>query len=184
MRGRAQQTRTRTYWTKERVVKALALFFRTYSFAPTATAQYHDLVKGTGMTVEREFPSTYAVLRYFPTFRQAWAAAGVLTDRLNEAWTETEEWYLREAVGILSRAEIARDLRRSEGAVKRRMYDLGVDARDRWGWTPHRIEEHLQIPGARIATLMERGELPYFRGKYLIYIDPADLIGLEGITWR
>src|SRR5262249_19840961 len=151
------------YWTRPHVLAGLALFFRTYGFAPTSTAAWHRLVKGTGSKHERDFPSFYAVLRYFKTFREAWEAAGVLTDRSCEPWTEIEEWYLREAVGILTRAEIAQDLRRTEGSVKRRMYDLGIEARTHWGWTLHRVEEHLQVPACTLTRHIDRGDLPFFR---------------------
>jgi hypothetical protein len=78
------------------------------------------------------------VLRYFATFRAAWAAAGVEVGRSEEAWTALEDWYLREGAGLISRAELARDLRRTPDAVHRRLYDLGLHSYQRWGWTLHR----------------------------------------------
>lgn len=177
-------TRSQEYWTKARVMVGLGLFLRFYNFAPTSTEEYHAITKNTGKAHERDFPSAYAVLKWFATFRQAWTAIGVTVDRAHEPWTEAEDWYLSEATGIIARAQIARDLMRPEGAVKRRLYDLGIDARTRWGWTINRACEHLQISTHVLTAHADRGDLPYFRGNQFIYIDPADLIGLSGIDWR
>jgi hypothetical protein len=136
------------------------------------------------MTVDRDFPSFYAVLRWFPTFRAAWTAAGVVVDRSHEEWTEIEEWYLRESIGILSRKQIAEDLRRSADAVHRRLYDLGYNTRNHWGWTTNRAALALSLHDSVLRIHIKRGNLPCFLGNWFIYVDPADLIGLEGIDWR
>ena len=183
-RGIQPATRPLTYWTRTRVLAGMQLFFKRHGFAPTATEPYHNLVKGSGMTYHRDFPSAYAVLRWFSSFREAWTAAGVEVDRGWEPWTADEDWYLHEATGILSRKQIAFDLRRTQDSVHRRQYDLGLNARTRWGWTVHRVGEALRVPGHRITTYIERGDLPCFRGNHYIYLDPADLIGLPVVDLR
>jgi len=183
-RGYRPPTRRATFWTKERVLRGLRLFYKKYGLAPVNTHDYHSIVKDSGVGSQRDFPSFYGVLRYFGTFRQAWTAIGIEVDRGWEPWSETEDWYLREATGILSRKQIAIDLRRTENAVHRRQYDTGLNARTRWGWTIHRAGAALQIPEHWLTTHVERGDLPIFRGNRLIYIDPADLIGLDGLDWR
>lgn len=184
MRGRRPITRDSTYWTKARVIAGLKLFFKYNQFTPTSFHHYHSLTRYTGMTHERDFPSAYGIFRWFETMRQAWEAAGITVDRSHEPYTELEDWYLYEAAGILSRAQIAADLRRTEGSVKRRWYDLGIDARTRWGWAIHRIAEHTQIPAHLFDGYMYRGDLPYFRGNRFIYIDPGDLPDIDIIDWR
>jgi hypothetical protein len=183
-RGVRPMTRSSSYWSKERVLNGLRLFYKAYGFAPTSTEAYQAIVKNTGFTYGRTFPSFYAVLRYFSSFREAWTAIGVDVNRSEEPWTEDEEWYLRQATGILSRAQIAIDLKRTANAVHRRLYDLGLTARTRWGWTVHRVGAALKIPEHKLTTHIDRGDLPFFRGSWCIYVDPADLIGLPGIDWR
>lgn len=162
----------------------LQLFYQTHGFAPTSTEAYHAITKGSGFTVQRDFPSHSGVLRCFSSFREAWTAAGVVVDRGWEPWSELEEWYLREATGLIPRTQIAIDLRRTDAAVKRRQYDLGIHARTHWGWSIHAAAEAVKMPGHRFSIHIERGDLPIFRGNKHIYIDPADLIGLSGIDWR
>lgn len=183
-RGHRPATRRATFWTRDRVIRGLKLFYKNYGFAPCNTADYHSIVKDSGMNQQREFPSFYGVLRYFASFREAWTALGVEVNRGWEPWTDVEKWYLSEATGILSRKQIAIDLRRTENAVHRRQYDEGLNARTRWGWTLHRAGAALQIPEHCLTTHVERGDLPIFRGNFVIYIDPADLIGLGGLDWR
>lgn len=185
MRGRnPHRMRKTSYWNRARVIAGLRRFYERFAVAPTAHHLYHAIVKGDGRTWQREFPAAYAVALFFPTMRQAWTAAGIFLDRSHEPYTVEEDWYLHEAVGILSRAQIAEDLRRTEGSVKRRMYDLGIDARTRWGWALHRVAEHTQVPGHLFDGYFYRGELPYFRGNRFIYIDPADLLDIDLIDWR
>ncbi len=178
----------RTWWTRERVLAGLSRFYREHACAPTSTAEWQQLTTNPdgrrgGSGTRRPYPSFYGVLRYFPTFRQAWAAAGVDVDRSAEAWTELEDWYLREGAGLLSRTELARDLQRTPDAVHRRLYDLGLHSYQRWGWTLHRVERVAQVPRHLLQTYLERGDLPYCRGSKCVYVDPADLVAVREIDW-
>jgi hypothetical protein len=183
-RGVRPITRATTFWTRERVMNGLFLFYKQYGVAPTNTHEYHKMVKGTGIEANRIFPSFYGVLRYFATFREAWTAIGVVVNRSHEEWSELEEWYLREAAGILSRNQIALDLRRSADAVHRRLYDLNLNTRNHWGWTLNRASQALKIDNTKLRAHIKRGDLPCFLGNWFIYIDPGDLVGLAGIDWR
>jgi len=124
------------------------------------------------------------VLRHFETFRQAWAAAGIGVGRRQESWSELEDWYLREGVGLIPRTELARDLNRTPDAVHRRLYDLGLHSYQRWGWTLHRVERVAQVPRHRLQTYLERGDLPYLRGSKCVYVDPGDLLVVSEINWQ
>jgi hypothetical protein len=75
-----------------------------------------------------------------------------------ESWTELENWYLGEGLGVISRAELARDLHRTTDAVHRRLYDLGLHSYQRWGWTLHRVERVAQVPRHQLQTYIERGD--------------------------
>ncbi len=173
----------RTWWTKARVINGLVRFYREKKVAPTSTEKYHEMVRGSGKAHEARYPSFYAVLRYFRTFRQAWRAAGVPVNNAEEEYTALEDWYIREAIGIIPRAEIARDLDRSEGGVKRYMYQNGLNIRRALGWTIHRTEAVTQVPARVIIRYMDRGDLPFYRGTQCTYIDPADLLVVEEIDW-
>ena len=178
----------RTWWTRERVVAGLRRFYQDHHVAPTSTEQWHQITgrhgqRGGGHGGRRSYPSLYAVLRHFETFREAWAAAGIDVGRRQESWIALEDWYLREAIGLISRTEIARDLNRTPDAIHRRLYDLGLHSYQRWGWTLHRVERVAQVPRHRLQTYLERGDLPYLRGSKCVYVDPADLIVVSEIDW-
>lgn len=177
----------RTWWTRERVLAALVRFHREFGLAPLSSERYHHLQTPTGTgnyAPARPYPSASAVLRHFPSFRAAWSSAGILVDRSSEPWTELEEWYLSEGAGILSRKELASDLRRTEGAVNRRLRDLGINSYRNHGWTLHRVERAAQVPRHLLEKYLFQGLLPYFRGSKTIFVDPADLLCVEEIDWR
>ena len=112
------------------MLEGLRRWYRTQGTAPTSAEAWHATVDlafdPQAKGYARPYPSAYAVLRWFGSFRAAWRAAGVGVDRAWEAWSELEDWYLREAAGILTRTEMATDLGRSPDAVHRRLYDLGL----------------------------------------------------------
>src|SRR5262249_1860129 len=102
--------RRTAYWTRERVNEGLIKFYRVYKVTPTSTETYHQYTKNQGkgnQGVDREFPSFYAVLKFFRTFRQAWTAAGVEVDRSNEEWSWQDDWFIANYAGIITRREIA-----------------------------------------------------------------------------
>jgi len=186
---RTRRTAARTWWTRDRVIAGLLRFHQEHGLAPPSTEEWHQLTgrhgaRGGGPGTRRPYPSLYAVLRHFDTFRQAWAAAGIDVGRVQESWSELEDWYLREGVGLISRTELARDLHRTPDAVHRRLYDLGLHSYQRWGWTLHHVERVAQVPRHRLQTYLERGDLPYFRGSKCVYVDPADLVIVQEINWE
>ena len=187
MAARPGQRGGRAYWTKTRVLEGLRRYYRATGAAPTSTDEWHaavDLSFGAeSKRHERPYPSASAILRHFPSFRAAWTAAGVAVDRAWEPWSADEEWYVREAIGILPRAAIAADLKRSDAAVKRWLYDHGLRIKDALGWTAHRFERVAQVPAHRLRGYMDRGELPYFKGSKCTYFDPADFLVIEEVNW-
>lgn len=185
------QSQWRVWWTRERVIEALRRFYREFKTAPTATDEWQRLTAGTAVSqhgVGNPYPSSYGVLKHFANFRAAWRAAGVKPPRCvpntSEAWTADEDWFLAEAIGILTRVEIAAYLERTPEAVHRRIYDLGLNTRTARGWTAHRLARATGVTQQTIRTYMERGELPYYRGTRLIYLDPADCLVVAEIDWE
>lgn len=186
---RIRRTAARTWWTRERVLAGLRRFYHDHKSAPLSTEEWHRLTgrhggRARSQPGRRPYPSLYAVLRHFETFRQAWAAAGVEVGRRQESWSELEDWYLREGVGLIPRAELARDLNRTSDAIHRRLYDLGLHSYQRWGWTLHHVERVAQVPRHRLQTYLERGDLPFLRGSKCVYVDPGDLLVVNEIDWQ
>jgi hypothetical protein len=181
---RGMKARREDWWTRERVITGLLRFYRERKVAPTAFHKYHAMVKGSGSAEERRYPSAYAVFKHFATMRQAWKAAGVPVNNSEEEYSDLETWYIREAIGIIPRAEIARDLGRTEGGIKRWMYDHGLMCRRSLGWTAHRVGQVAQIPAHVLRKYMDRGELAYYRGNKCLFFDPADLLVVSEIDWE
>jgi hypothetical protein len=134
--------------------------------------------------VGNPYPSHYGVLKYFASFRQAWTAVGIEVDRSYEPWSAGEERFLSEAIGILTRGEIAEALGRTPGAVHRRIYELGLHTYEARGWTFHRVMRVTGIPDYTLRRYADRGDLPYFRGSKCCYLDPADLLIIKEIDWE
>lgn len=173
----------RTWWTKERVMRGLTQFAHDTGRTPGSTEAFHALTRGSGMGPRRRYPSAYAVLRWFPTFKAAWAAVGLAVGRSFEAWTAEEEEFLREGIGVLTRLELAEALGRSPDAVHRRIYDLGLNSYQAHGWTPHRLAKATGVTDHVIRCYMERGQLPYLAGCKVQFIHPSDIPIVREIDW-
>lgn len=183
MSYKQKQYRRREAWTRETVINGLRAFYRLYRVTPTSSDEYHSYFSGqTGRG--NLFPSRYGVLKHFETFRQAWAAADVPIDRIHEEWSAEEDRLLSEGAGIFTRRELGELVSRSEQAVHRRLYDLGINIRTARGWSPKRIARASTVT---VHTLTYRylrtGKLPYLRGTQCFYIDPADLFVVKEIDW-
>jgi hypothetical protein len=106
------------FWTRERVTAALARFHRQTGQAPTSSDAWRALSNQLAHGRSRSFPSPPVVLRYFGSFRAAWACLSVELPRDGAPWTEREDAYVHSTIGALSGQEIARALGRSDGATK------------------------------------------------------------------
>lgn len=175
----------RTWWTRERVVAALRRWHREHGTAPTSTETWNELTRGVGGRApqDRPYPSFYGVLRYFRSFPEAWAAAGVDVGRREQEWTPIEDWYLREGAGFLTRKELAADLKRTPEAVHRRLYDLGLHSYQLHGWTLNRIAAVTGVPDHTLRGYLMRGAIPFRRGTKCFYVDPGDLVEVAEIDW-
>ena len=173
------------WWTRERVITGLLRFWRERGTAPTSYTEWRLATACRGKAMRRRYPSATGIAQFWPNMRAAWVAVGVLIDRSHLPWTELEDWYLREAAGIILRAEIARDLRRSPQAIHRRLFDLGLNSYQIHGWALHRIERAARLPMGYLKSRMCRGKLtiPARRGSKSWIVDPADLVDLRAIDW-
>jgi HNH endonuclease len=175
----------RTWWTRERVLDGLRRFYQATGQAPVASPAYRHLARARARSPRRRrYPSAYAILRHFPTLRAAWEVAGVqLGHRRYAPWTATDEWYVREALGLLPTATIAADLGRGEAAVRSRARKLGRRVTDAWGWPLLRVVRATGLTEHVLRAYVARGELPVLKGAKQVYIDPADLVVVTEIDW-
>ncbi len=181
------------WWTRERVILAMQRFYKDFGCAPTCDHHYASLQQFTGRIVNgrasnlghhQKYPSFGTISNYFKSMRQAWRAAGIEVDSGYEEWSEMEDWFIVESCGILPRREVAEILKRTEPAVKRRLYDLGrITANSRWGISVHRAEALMNLPGQLINTYIRHGAIPVFRGHKNIYLNPADLLKITEFDW-
>ena len=163
----------------------LDAFHQATGCAPTTSVEWTRL---TGSPVRarqpRRYPSAYAVLRYFPSFRAAWAAACIKLSHARWApWTSAEEDYLVRTLGVRPTAEIAATLGRGEGAIYKRARRLGLHVRDAHGWPLQRVARVAGVSEYVLRGYIDRGELPVFKGAKHVYVDLGDLTVVAEIDW-
>jgi len=175
----------RTWWTRQRVLDGLRRFVEDTGQTPIASPRYARLARSRARSPRRRrYPSAYAILRHFPTLRSAWEAIGVpIADRRWATWSPAEDWYVREALGVLSTATVAADLGRGEAAVHAHAHRLGLHVTDVWGWPLQRVARAGMVGEYLLRGYVDRGELPVFKGAKNLYVDPGDLLVVQEIDW-
>jgi len=177
----------RAWWTRARILEGLAAFHAATGQAPTTSRYWAGLVRSLGAPgrQRRHYPSEYAVLRHFPSFRAAWCAAGIQLDDAHWApWTADDDHYLVTHLGVQPTAAVATTLRRGEAAIRTRARKLGLRVGDAWGWPLHRVAQRAGISELVLRGYVERGALPVFKGAKMVYVDPGDLVDVEQIDWQ
>lgn len=196
-------TYRRAWWTRERMLAAGALFYRTHGCAPTNDDWWHRLTQFTAHAPggrsnqgsKRPFPSWGSLAKFWHGMRDFWLevaathpALDIKLDKGDMPWSPLEEWFITETVGLIPRDEVVRLLTesgmgRTGPAIKRRLYELGVNSYNRWGWTILHVERVLGVSQATVRKYLAHGELPYFRGAKCVYLDPADLLIVKEYDW-
>jgi len=185
LRGRADGRRA--WWTRERVLAGLVAYHAATGRAPTTSRHWAGLVRSLGALGQhlRRYPSEYAVLRHFPSFRAAWGAAGIRIDDEHWApWTASDDSYLVAHLGVQPTASIAVTLRRGEAAVRTRARKLGLCVGLAHGWPLLRVARTAGISEYLLRGYVERGELAVFKGAKHVYLDPGDLPAVREIDWQ
>jgi len=177
----------RTWWTRERVLAGLVAFYAATGQLSTTSRDWASLVHGLPAPGRqpRTYPSAYAVLRHFPSFRAAWEAAGIQLDDAQWApWTAADDNYLVTHLGVQPTAGIATTLRRGESAIRSRVRKLGLRVGLAHGWPLLRVASSAAITEYLLRGCVDRGELPVFKGAKHVYLDPGDLPAVRELDWQ
>lgn len=169
-------------WTPERIEAALRAYVRRSSgMLPSGSDEYNALKKG-----DPSLPVAVTVVKRYGGISRAWLAVGAPKARvsfLGDAWTDEEVEYLLEHAGSQTLRQIEKRLHRSWSACKRKLYDLGIRARDAQGYmSASQVAAEYSCPQGRVIRLIERGVLKAHRpaGKTNLWaIDPADAKAIE-----
>ncbi len=169
----------RRWWTAERVLEGLRDFAAKHAALPTSDHEYSALKRG-----HMEWPTAARVLELHGTMADAWAAIGKKVSRQWVPWTVEEDDYLLETAGAFTLRIIARRLRRSAAACRRRLYDLGAGrARDVSGdLSAMQVAKLYDCPLARVKRFIATGKLPARKvvGGHYWRIDPGDCERIKG----
>lgn len=202
MPGRPGMHRTR-WWTRERMIEAGAIFYRQHKCAPTnegwwnAETQFTANRSGgrSNQGSTRPYPSTGPLKNFWKGMRDFWidvSAAhpelSILLDKGHAPWSPLEEWFVTETVGLIPRTEVSRlmaesGMGRTEPAIKRRLYELGINTYNRWGWTVYHLARVIGVSGGVIEKYIDHGVLPFFQGNKCLYIEPADFFVIREYDW-
>jgi hypothetical protein len=190
--------RRNIYWTRQRCLEAGALFFRERGVVPTNENWWHEQTVFTARTEtgaarlwsQRPYPSHPTLKKYWRGMRAYWEAVraaypalGIEIPVADMPWSELEEWFILESVGLLARAEVSALLGRTEAAIKRRLYEMGINSYNRWGWTVTHLARVICVSPQIIMRYVDQGKLPAFRGHKCIYIEPADFLVIAEYNW-
>lgn len=170
------------YWTDERVRDALAGYAATHPGPlPRGTSTWTVITNG-----EQLLPTSARLLDQFGSMGEAWRAvlpAREFTRRIDQRWTPytaAEDELIVDQLGRRSCAAIARQLGRTETAVKVHAFrKFGIRATSNQGdWTIIDIMREFGCSRRQVRALLKSGELPgrlAFGGTRWI-IDPDDLV--------
>lgn len=149
----------RRLWTREYVIERLAMAAKELPGPlPCCDSTYNSLKKG-----RLDWPTSHRILEYFGSMAHAWLAAGVDKKRIrmdNLEWTEEEKAYLLGHAGSATLEVIAGHLRRSRGAVRRRLHEIGIRARDNQGFlSAAQLAKEYRCPYHRVRTALAAGQI-------------------------
>ena len=152
----------RRLWTRRYVLKQLAAAAAEIRGPlPCSDRAYLVVRKG-----RLDWPTTGRILEYFHSMARAWLAAGAELSRvslLNIDWTKEEEAYLLKHAGTRNLKTIAVQLRRSWPSLKRRLYELGTNARANQGYfSAAELAKEYQCPYHRIRSALIAGSIKGF----------------------
>lgn len=169
----------RLLWSKEACMQALAGHIETSAGRLPIHRDYDRIKKGV------DLPPSARLYEVFGGIARAWLTAGAPRSRvplLKDEWQPDEDQVLLELAGSLPLQVIGKRLHRSWSACKRRLYDLGTNARNNQGtYSAHQLAAELGCPIDRVSVAIHDGRLPATKAPGIPnrwQIDPA-LISAE-----
>jgi hypothetical protein len=181
------------WWTRPRILAALRRFHEEFKCAPSSFDAYAELqikanIEHAGRITTRGqnnlYPSIASIGKYFKYMNDAWRAIDLEVVDNQIEWTVEEDCFLFEALGILTRDEIADCLpHRTSGAVKARIKHLGWDIYSHWGITTGRAAIYLELGQNVVEKYVKNGTIPFLKGSAYTYINPADLLVIKEVDW-
>lgn len=153
----------KVFWTRERVLAALkSAIDKIDGPLPCSDDAYYKIKSG-----RYEWPTCPRIYEYFGSMPRAWIAAGASPERVtfnNQDWDNKDELQILDNAGIDTIETIGKQLGRSYGSVRRRLYKMGVTARGNQGWfSAAEVSKEYQCSYHRVREMLAAGTLP---GKY------------------
>lgn len=151
----------RRYWTRPRILQGLKRAMAAIEGPlPTTDVPYGRMKRG-----HADWPPLARIRDELGTLWEAWLAAGADPSRVRprfREWTEADDTFLLEHAGDnLTLAEIGRRLGRTYGAVRSRLRELGVRARDNPGHlSATQVAKLFNAPHSRVTHLLATGVIP------------------------
>jgi hypothetical protein len=165
------------YWTRELTLQRLFYASRIIrGRLPCCDREYNRLKKD-----RLDWPPAARVLGYFGSMARAWLAAGVDKKRVtlgNNDWSPEEDEYLQDRAGAATLDEIGVYLRRTAAACKRRLYSMGITARDNQGYlSASQLAREYNCSCHRIRLLLADGLIlgTYDPVRHRWQVDPLDI---------
>lgn len=148
------------YWTKERVLESLQrAAAEIQGQLPVSDREYRPL-----KVYRKGWPPERRIYGYFGSLRRAWYEAGADPARYTlkgTEWTEEDVDHLLTHAGNKTLDEIARDLHRTTGAVRRRLHEVGITARANQGFlSASEIAKEFRCSYTRVRRMLNEGSLP------------------------
>jgi hypothetical protein len=147
-------------WTRENVIKGLIKAAAELKGQLPSSDHVYNVFKKNRL----DLPPSHRILEYFETISRAWIAAGIKPKRVSltySEWNDSEILYLKENIGNKLIQEIAKDLRRSYGAVRRQLYNLKITSRGNQGYfSAALVAEEYHCSYDRVLKLLRTGVLP------------------------
>jgi len=170
-------------WTREKVLEGLQAVAKEFKMVPTSDEIYNPVKKG-----RFDWPPAIYIYKYFPTFPEAWLAAGVGPKRINLSsakWTTREDAYLLDHAGNIRLVDIARHLRRSYPAVRGRLrFKNHLKARHNQGLLSAAVlSKHYDCPYHRVRDALIAGKIKGYRSpirrEWQVDLADIDEVALE-----
>lgn len=144
-------------WTRQVVLSSLRLAAHIIRGPlPCCDASYNRIKKG-----RLDWPTSHRIFEYFGSMAWAWIAAGASRKRVrmdNVDWLPEEEELLELRAGFDTLEEIGARLRRSQGACRRRLYMMGIKARDNQGYlSAAQLSQELNCSCHRLRRMLAAG---------------------------